>query len=402
MSVRNRDVCVVIGGSDSLLDEAVRLCLNVATIRVEGLSLLGEDWSPAAERIASERPSLVIICLNWDVSGATEFLKSADLSARKFVVVGPSQDADIVLRMMRLGVADFVPELAIASELGPVVKGLTSEPDSLNSTAPIIAVMGAKGGVGTTLTVCQTAFHLAERGERVAILDLAYPTGDVALFCDLQPRTNLGDLARAGSDLSAVMISEALCHHSKSDIEVLAAPTRIEDYEFLTAPQVEMMCQVLQERFDWVIVDIPRTWSPIVGVVVDRADQLLLQITPDVPSLAHATEQLELCRRIGISEMMVRVILAREGGDSAIPKRELKNLIGRDADHSLPNDFPAASAFANEGRPLSAVLNRKELARSYSSLVTKIMAWQGIEPDDGISSAESSSIFNRVLRLWRA
>ncbi len=402
MSVRNRDVCLVIGGNDSLLDEAVRLSLNAATIRVEGLALLGEDWSPAIERIGKERPSLVIICLNWDISGATNFIKSSDLGARKFVVIGPSEDAAVVLKIMRLGVEDFVPQSEIASELSTVVKRLTLEPECLNSTAPIIAVMGVKGGVGTTMTVCQTAFHLAERGQRVAVLDLAYPTGDVALFCDLQPQTNLGDLARAGSDLSAVMISEALFHHSKSDIQVLAAPTRIEDYEFLTAPQVELICQVLQERFDWVIVDIPRTWSPIVGVVAERADQLLLQITPDVPSLAHATEQLELCRRIGLSEMMVRVILAREGGKSAIPKRELKNLIGRDADHSLPNDFPGASAFTNEGRPLSAAMNRKELARSYSSLVSKIMAWQGIEPDDAFSCTESFSIFNRALRLWRA
>ena len=401
MSIRNRDVCIVVGSSDSLVDETVQLCLKAATTPVEALALSGEGWSSASDRIARERPGLVIICLGWDVAGATEFLRSTDLTARNFVVIGPSEDAAVILEMMRLGVTDYVPQSTISSDLEGVVKRLTAEPENLTRAAPIIAVMGVKGGVGTTLTVCQTAFYLAERGDRVAILDLAYPTGDVALYCDLQPRTNLGDLARSGSDLSAVMISEALCQHDKSTVEVLAAPTRIEDYELLTSAQVEMICQVLQERFDWVIVDIPRTWSAIAGAVVDRADQLLLQITPDVPSLAHVTEQLELCSRIGIADVMVRVLLTREGGDSAVPKREIKSLIGRDVDHYLPNDFSAASAFANEGRPLSAVINRRELAQSYESLVKKIAIWQGVEPDDEASLEESSSIFKRVFRLWR-
>ena len=53
MSIRNRDVCVVVGSNDSLVDETVQLCLKAATTPVEALSLSDDGWSSASDRMAS-------------------------------------------------------------------------------------------------------------------------------------------------------------------------------------------------------------------------------------------------------------------------------------------------------------------------------------------------------------
>lgn len=411
MSIRNRDVCVVFGEAGPLTEQAAVVTAQHSSLRIVSISAGPEEWPEAGSRIANERPSLVIFCAGWDMAASVEVLRSLELGARPFVVIGPGDQMPLVLELMRLGVADFVPQESMAVDLENAVRRLTANDAEESSPGRIVSVMGVRGGVGATLTACQTAFHLAKEDARVALVDLACPTGDVALYCDLQPTVTLGDLARSGDEPDSSALFDALCHHGTSDVEVLAAPARIEDHERLTPRLVERACDALQERFDWVVVDVPRTWSATAGVVLDRSDQLLLQMTPDVASLSHMTEQLELCRRVGMSQSSTRAVLAREGASGTIPTKDVTKLLGRELDHALPNDFALSNAFANEGKPIGAGLTGSVLSRAYEELVTKLLTWQGLAPADEGSSRRRgfgqwlkrpsmSGVAGR--RLWRA
>lgn len=396
LNSRNRDICLVVGANSDLVTDACQLASEVLEVRVETVMVADRDWASVFAQIERERPSLVILCASWSASEAIEAVPALEMEARDYIIVGSGEDPTLILNFMRSGAADFVPLAEVQTELRQSLLRLSSNSRESTSAGALVSTIGVKGGVGATVTTCQLAFNLSASGARVAILDLAFPTGDVALYCDLELRVTIGDLARGGVPLERSAVLDALALHAASGVEIIAAPVRIEDYELILPSHVDLICQVLQERFDWVLVDLPRTWTPIAGQVADRSDQVLLALAPDASSLSHAAEQVELCRRIGISESAIRLILCREDADGALPKSEIQKLIGRGPDACLPNDFAGVSGFVNEGRQLSMGLGRGKLSEAYGALAKDLMTWQGIEVNE--DSRESGGSLARWAR----
>jgi hypothetical protein len=64
--------------------------------------------------------------------------------------------------------------------------------------APLICVLGPKGGTGKTVTVCNLGIALTEKGHRTVIVDLDLHFGDVGLGLRLTPDRTIYDLARSG------------------------------------------------------------------------------------------------------------------------------------------------------------------------------------------------------------
>ena len=70
----------------------------------------------------------------------------------------------------------------------------------------MITVLGPKGGTGKTLTACNLAVALADRGARPVVVDLDLQFGDVGLALGLRPERTIydlvdrGRLARRGQD----------------------------------------------------------------------------------------------------------------------------------------------------------------------------------------------------------
>jgi len=390
----------VVGADADLVTSTCQLVSSVVEVRVEAVLVADREWASVFTQIQRERPRLVVLCASWSAPEVLEAVPALEMETRDYIVVGSGEESSLILSFMRLGAADFVPLAQVEDELRQSLLRLSAHSRDTTSAGALVSTIGVRGGVGATVTTCQLAFNLSATGARVAVLDLATPTGDVALYCDLELRATIGDLARAGVSLERAAILEALSLHSASGVEVIAAPVRIEDYELILPSHVDLICEVLQERFDWVLVDLPRTWTPITGQIADRSDQVLLTLTPDASSLAHAAEQVELCRRIGISESAIRLILNREEADGALPKSEIKKLIGRGPDACLPNDFSVVSGFVNEGRSLSMGMQvargAGKLSQAYAALARDLMQWQGIELDTGVP--ESTNPLTRWAR----
>ena len=66
-----------------------------------------------------------------------------------------------------------------------------------NENSRLVCILGPKGGTGKTLTSTNLAVCLAQRGERVVLIDLDLQFGDVALCLGLPPEKTVYDLAQS-------------------------------------------------------------------------------------------------------------------------------------------------------------------------------------------------------------
>ncbi|WP_030668367.1 AAA family ATPase [Streptomyces sp. NRRL B-1347] len=183
----------------------------------------------------------------------------------------------------------------------------------------VVAVTGAKGGVGTTLTAVQLALAAQASGRSAALLDLDLQSGDVASYLDVQFRRSVADLA-AISDLTPRVVQDAVYAH-ETGIGLLLAPAEGERGEEITERVARQTVNALRGRYDVVVVDCGTYVTTAGAAVVEMADQAVLLLTPDVVAVRAAKRMVRLWDRLQIrkAEETVTVVNRHARGTEIQP-----------------------------------------------------------------------------------
>jgi pilus assembly protein CpaE len=330
--------------------------------------------------LKSEKPDGLFIDLGHAPHVVLDLLESLPIGLPLTVVSGPHAESTLILRAMHLGVKHFFPDAPSEAELTSVIVDLvrTANPDSAASEGRVVAVMGTKGGVGATVLACQLAASLQEVGGRVALVDLNYPLGDVALHFDVDPTYTLADLARAEQELDATYLRTILKGH-ESGVQILAAPALMEDAESIRSLHVERVLSILRSEFDWAIVDVSRSWNESSVQALTLADQILLVSLFDVPTLNHARQHKKLLEGLALDGSRTRMVGNRHSKNDAVTVGDFKRVLGSEPDALIPNDFATTTESVNQGRPIGQVARGSAIHKAYRQLALDVYAWCGVD-----------------------
>jgi pilus assembly protein CpaE len=210
------------------------------------------------------------------------------------------------------------------------------------------------------------------------LVDLNYPLGDVALHFDVDPTYTLMDLARAEQELDATYIRTILKGH-ESGVQILAAPTQMEDAESIRGLHVERLLPILRSEFDWVIVDVSRSWNEASVQALGFADQVLLVTLFDVPTLNHTRQHKKLLEGLALDNSRVRTVGNRYSKGDAVTVADFKRVLGAEPDALIPNDYATTAESVNQGRPIGQVSSGSALHKAYRQLALDVSAWCGVD-----------------------
>jgi Flp pilus assembly CpaE family ATPase len=351
---------------------------DIDRVRVD--ALIGEALD---QSIRDLHPDAMFVGLGGSPHRILDMIEALPAPKPALFLVGSQDDTSVLLRSMRLGVVEFLPESPDAVVIRSAIvklerkRGAAAEVPVEKKPAPVIAVMAAKGGVGATVVACQVAAALQELEGRVAIVDLAHPLGDVAVHFDLQPSTSLAGLS-SGDSVDSTWLRNALqTHHS--GVRVLAGPSRAEESERIGAEQVSGLLPALRKEFDWVIIDVSHSWTEASVRALDAANQILLVTLMDVPTLNHARKRLDLLRRLGHPRSKVHLVANRYARNQGVSEREVAEFLGRPVDARIPNDYATVARGINAGRLVGDVARSSGLHRAYQQLARDFYGWCGRE-----------------------
>jgi pilus assembly protein CpaE len=369
-------------------------------VEVAPLSARGSDLGAALARAELDGLYVDLGRQPEALLGALERAPAGRRPALLFGAVEP--EVSLLVRALRLQPLDFLVnhDLTAVAERIAELASSAGRARAAAEPAPerfgVVAVSGAKGGVGTTLVCCELAAALARSGERVALLDMNLRFGDAALYFDLRPPYTLVDVAKKGEALDGSFLETALASHS-SGVRVLAGPPDAQDMGMIGAVHVDRALRLLRSQFEWVLIDLPYGWDDLALRALNLVDEILLVSQVEVPALRHTNQQLELLESFGAPPDRVRVIMNRWNRRGAFSAGELSGLIGRGADFLLPEDCALVARCMNEGKLVTDAGRGSKLEQAFTQLAVLTRSWVRGEA----TASQSVSLTARLRGLLR-
>ncbi|WP_406454191.1 AAA family ATPase [Streptomyces sp. NBC_00876] len=331
-----------LGDSTSLLDTLARLAAE-SLDELPEVVLVHERIGPVPaleliREVALRFPAVGVVLVTSD-AGPAHYSAAMDSGARGLVAL-PLSYEELAQRV----------QAAAGWSVG-VRRHLGTGPEVFTGPGgTVVAVTGAKGGVGTTVTAVQLALAAAASGHTVALADLDLQSGDVASYLDVQFRRSIVDLTTI-QDISPRVLQDALYNHD-SGLALLLAPGEGERGEDVSDRVVRQTISALRHRFEVVIIDCGTHMNSANAAAVEMADRTLLITTPDVIAVRAAKRMVRLWDRLQVrkAEETITVINRFTRNTEIQPPLVEKITATKVARIVIPANFKELQAVVDAGR----------------------------------------------------
>ena len=366
-------------------DEATRRAIAEAAedLRIRDIVLTDGGVASAPEQLAQiPTPQLVIV----DLQGSTGPLDDMDRLAgvcdpgTRVIALGGVNDVDLFRALLTMGVQDYLIKPVNDEALRAAIGKAFAEPedsapaDNGPKLGGLLAVVGARGGVGATMVAVNTAWLMAERhNKRVALVDLDLYFGTTSLALDLEPGRGFREALENPSRIDALFIERAMVQHSDR-LFVLSAEEGLGNAFGFDPAALNLLLENLRHDFDWVVLDLPRF-----AVRTNLATMSLPFSTLIVsdPSLAGMRDSARLAHfiREKAPEAGLTVALNRVGETKTgqLSKDDFQK--GAEVPHlvELPFDLKPSVEAAGTGKPLAEVGRKSKLTDALDALAVDLL-----------------------------
>jgi pilus assembly protein CpaE len=305
-------------------------------------------------------PTPNVIVLETDtrndiVAGLDQLATVCDPGTR-VVVIGRVNDVTLYRELVRRGVSDYVLAPVTTLDVVRSICNLFSAPEA-KAVGRIVAVVGAKGGVGASTIAHNVAWAIARdlaMDSVVADLDLAF--GTASLDYNQDPPQGIAD-AVFSPDRVDTAFMDRLLSKCTDHLSLLAAPATLERvYDFGTEA-FDAIFDTLRATMPCIVLDVPHQWSGWTKRALVGADDILIVAAPDLASLRNTKNIFDLLKAARPNDRVPLYCLNQVG----VPKRpeinagEFAKAIESHPIASIPFEPQIFGAAANNGQMIAEI-----------------------------------------------
>jgi Flp pilus assembly CpaE family ATPase len=254
---------------------------------------------------------------------------------------------------------------------GPIIQSDDIEISDWQHQATVIAVFNPKGGVGkTTIAVSLAATLQLNRGQRVLLVDADTVTGHVATSLGIEQIRTVADSWRDELEGGPVETLLDLASTHQSGMSVVALTASPLDIEILDPERVAGAIAASRRGFDFIVVDLHPSYSPLNQALFGIADKILVPVTPDVPALRAAVQLRDLGVELGIAD---RLSLVVNRANSGVSVADMERTVGMPAMALIRSGGLLFVRAANEGRTVIEMYPKERITADFDALAERLV-----------------------------
>ncbi len=340
-------------------------------------------------------PGILVI----DVSGAENPIAAvnslADVcdSGTKVIVIGDVNDVAVYRSLTGMGVRDYlvkpISEPAFAEALERL-RTAERKPAEDKAPSPITVLMGARGGVGSSSIALNCAWIAAqERNQRVAFVDMDLHFGSAALALDLEPEHGFREILEDPARIDELFIQRAMIR-ATDHLYLLSAEEDLSRPAFNGIKSYDVLLSSLQQRFDAVVIDLPRSLVPIYADVLGAATSVGVVVDMTLHALRDSLRLLALAEeKAPGAKTFVLVNEYANPRSGALDRADFERGLERPIDILIPHDAKAFAKGSNKARTLIEAAPKSKAAEVLRTATDHLL---------GVAPPASAPLWKRMLK----
>ena len=321
---------------------------------------------------SSPTPNVVILeseGRSTEILGGLDQLANSCDAGTRVVVIGHMNDVTLYRELVKRGVSDYLISPVGTLQVVRAVCGLYSAPDA-KPVGRIVAVVGAKGGVGASTIAHNIAFSIARDLSLDAVvtdLDLAF--GTAGLDFNQDPPQGIAEAVFSPDRVDTAFVDRLLAKCT-DHLNLLAAPATLDRVYDFGAEAFDAIFDSLRATVPCVVLDVPHQWSGWTKQTLVGADDVLIVAAPDLANLRNTKNIYDFLKAARPNDRLPRYCLNQVG----VPKRpEIK---AADFAKALENEPMAVIPFepqlfgaaANNGQMIAEISANHKTAEMFRAL----------------------------------
>jgi Flp pilus assembly CpaE family ATPase len=253
---------------------------------------------------------------------------------------------------------------------GPIIQS-TAEMGDWQKRATVVAVFNPKGGVGKTTVATNLASALQiNHRQRVLLVDADTVTGHVTTSLGLEQVRTVADSWHEQAEGGPSENLPELAAAHPSGMSVVALTSSPMNIEILEPERVGDAISAARRGYDFVIVDLHPSYSAINRAVFERADRILVPVTPDVPALRAAVQLRDVGTELGFADRLALVV---NRANSGVSVADMEKTVGMPALALIRSGGLLFVRAANEGRTVIEMYPKERISDDFNALAELIV-----------------------------
>jgi len=249
------------------------------------------------------------------------------------------------------------------------VKKTSLEPKSDRSgPAPMIGVLGAKGGSGSTTLAANLAIALSAEFNSTILLDADFRQPDLGQVLAIEPEHSLSEFLARGADVDAQVLNACCAPIADSNCRLMAPP---EDGSLAVKASLTDLARgfsrVRNESDLWV-VDLPKQLDKHFVTFIDSCDRILLVFEATVPAVAACQRWLKVFAELGYEQDRIVCVLNRAGSKFSGVEAELKQCFAHRVFLKIPNASALVWDCSTKGQAAYLAQPKHQYSRAVAGL----------------------------------
>ena len=329
------------------------------------------------------------------LAGLDELATVCDAGTR-VVVIGSINDVAPYRELVRRGVNDYVVGPVETIDVVRSICSLFAASEAVAS-ARVIAVVGAKGGVGSSTIAHNIAWAIArDIALDSVVIDLDLAFGTAGLDYNQDPLQGIANAVFSPDRLDTSFM-ERLLSKCSDRLSLLAAPATLEQVYDFGANAFDSIFDTLRMTTSCIVLDVPHQWSGWTKRALVGADDILIVAEPDLANLRNTKNMLNMLKASRPNDRPPLYCLNQVG----MPRRPEINARGfvktieSPPIAAIPFDSRLFGMAANNGQMIAEISANHRTAKMFLQIAQRLTG-------RGETKKPRGSFFSPILRKLRA
>jgi pilus assembly protein CpaE len=291
----------------------------------------------------------------------------------RVIVIGRLNDVLLYRELVRRGVNDYLIAPIGTIDVVRSICGLFSAPDA-KPVGRIIAVTGAKGGVGASTIAHNVAWAVARELQLdTVVVDLDLGFGTAGLDYNQDPAQGVADAVFSPDRVDNAFI-DRLLSKCTDHLSLLAAPATLDRVYDFSAEAFEPIVDSLRATVPCIVLDVPHQWSGWTKKTLIAADDILVVAAPDLANLRNTKNLLDLLKAARPNDRRPRYCLNQVGmlKRPEIKPADFAKALEDEAAAIIPFEPQVFGTAANNGQMIAELSSSHRAAEIFRQLAQSL------------------------------